>query len=88
MLFRKVFSCRSQCVVWITLLITLTSLLLNSSGVVADSEKDKETVTSKVVFGDKSEKMIGLGTNIDRRSSRVKLFDDIFNVYLELLCVN
>lgn len=68
-------------VLWITLLTTLITLLFNCSGVIADKEEDKDVVTSKVVsVDDKSEKMIGFGRNVDRRASRVKLFDDIFNV--------
>lgn len=83
MLFRKVFDWCIHSVVWLTILITLSCLLLESSGVVAKSKDmtfDDEVVTSKVMVNDKSEKMIGSSTNIDRKSTRVKLFDDIFNV--------
>lgn len=86
MLFRKVFDDCFHCIVWVTIMIILTSLFCNSSGVMGqstkmafDEEKDVETI--KVTYGDNSEQMAVSASNIDRKySSRSKLFDDIFNV--------
>lgn len=86
MSFPKVFDCCNNSVVWAIVLISFTCLILDSSGVFAQTRdatfnKDVEEVTSKVMVDDKSDKMIGSATNIDRKyTSRVKLFDDIFNV--------
>lgn len=74
--------------VWIAVMITLASLFSISTGVlgqntkmVFDETKDVERV--KVTSGDNSERMIGAASDINRKhSSRVKLFDDIFNVNL------
>lgn len=86
MLFRTVFDHCIRCIVWVSLLIMVTSLLLHSSGVMGqrskmafDEEKDVETI--KVTVGDNLDQMVGAASDVDRRyTSRVKLFDDIFNV--------
>lgn len=93
MLFRKVFDYCIRCILWLTVLIIFTSLVLNCSGVVGQRQRqstrlsklsfdeDKDVETFDVAVGDDSEQMIGSASNVDRKlSPRVKLFDDIFNV--------
>lgn len=88
MLFQKVFDYYIRCVVWVTILMILTSLFFNSSAVMGRSTKlafdeEKDVETFKVTTGDNSEQMFfSASSNVDRRS-RVKLFDDIFNVSSE-----
>lgn len=94
MLFRKVFNCYIDSVVVLAIvLITITTLLLNSSVVVAQNrdvtfDKDVEEVPTKVMVDDKSDKMIGSASSIDRKATRVKLFDDIFSVCLLFIQFN
>lgn len=93
MLFRKIFDCCIRCFVCFTVLVLLTNVLLHSVGVMGqrtklafDEEKDVETF--KVAVGDNAEQMVGSASNVDRKyTSRVKLFDDIFNVKFRYKCL-
>lgn len=93
MLFRKIFDCCIRCFVCFTVLVLLTNLLLHSAGVMGQSTKlafdeEKDVETFKVTVGDNTEQMVGSASNVDRKyTSRVKLFDDIFNVKFKDKCL-
>lgn len=86
--FRKVVGYCIQHIVWIIILSGVTSLLLDCTGVMAQSnsnknfDKDNEVVTSKYMSDGASDKMIGSASNNDRKRSQ--LFDNIFSVRFDL----
>ncbi|KAJ6641289.1 hypothetical protein Bhyg_06225 [Pseudolycoriella hygida] len=87
MLFHKVFAYCFRC----TIMLILTNSLMNCCVVVGQSTKmafneNNDVEIVKVTNGDSSEPMIGSASDIDRKySSRVKLFDDIFNIPISVL---